>query len=138
MPFWRFLIGRRAGSVSAQALSNESTADNSPTEGRVETAAKQAPPPAPEPGLPKEWLKTLAHVATALWRLRRRLVDPQTGQPREEMRRPYRDLESAWDALEQAGVHIRDHTGDVYDPGYSLVCLAFQPTQGLTREQVIE
>jgi hypothetical protein len=56
------------------------------------------------------------------------------------MRRAYRHLESTWDALAQAGVQIRDHTGEPVPEGgiYALKTIAFQPTPGLSRETAIE
>ena len=49
-----------------------------------------------------------------------------------------RHLETAWDTLADAGVEIRDHLHDPYDPGFSLKAVAFQPTPGLRREEIIE
>src|SRR5229473_3312874 len=95
------------------------------------------PPVMAEPVIPGEWLQLLAEVSTGLWRIRRRLIDPETGQPREETRRAYRDLQFTWDALTQAGVEILDHTGQSFDAGLSLSVLAYQPTEGIQCEQVI-
>lgn len=83
-------------------------------------------------------VEMLAEVATGLWRLRQRMVDPDTGHPLEEMRRAFRHLESVWDALAAAGVEIQDHTGMPFRDGLSLDVLAFQPTAGVERERVIE
>ncbi len=66
------------------------------------------------------------------------MVAPETGQPFEEMRRVYRDLESTWDTLTQAGVEIQDHTGCTYDPGEKLKVIAFQPMPECIFERVIE
>jgi len=48
----------------------------------------------------------------------------------EDMRRPYRHVESMWDTLTQEGVDIHDHTGEVVPEGgvYGLKVLACQPT----------
>ncbi|HUP65883.1 MAG TPA: hypothetical protein VM557_11455 [Thermoanaerobaculia bacterium] len=77
-------------------------------------------------------------VATSLWRLRQKMVEPGTDRPLEEMRRAFRHLQSAWDALADSGVEIQDHTGAAFDIGQSLHVIAFQPTPGLHGEQVIE
>lgn len=77
-------------------------------------------------------------VATGLWRLRRKMVDTQTGQPLQQMARAYRHLESTWDALGQAGVEIQDHTNDRFDSGQTLRVLAFEPTDGVAEEHVSE
>ena len=82
--------------------------------------------------------RLFADIGTGLWRLRQKLVKPGTTQPLDEMRRPYRHLESVWDALAQAGVEIQDHTDKPFDSGMSLKVVSFQPTPGLGRERVIE
>jgi hypothetical protein len=94
--------------------------------------------PLPEPGMGEQELRLLADVGTGLWRLRQKMVKPGTTQPLDEMRRPYRHLESVWDALTQAGAEIQDHTDKPFDPGMSLKVVSFQPTPGLGRERVIE
>jgi len=83
-------------------------------------------------------LRSLAAVATGLWRLQRKMRAPDGDRPTEEMRRAYRHLESTWDALAEAGVKIQDHTGMTYDSGLMLKVAAFQPTAGITREKVSE
>ena len=80
----------------------------------------------------------LADIGTGLWRLRQRMVKPGTNQPLAEMQRPFRHLESVWDALVQAGAEIHDHTDKLFDPGMSLKVVSFQPMPGLERERVIE
>jgi len=71
-----------------------------------------------------------------MWRLQRRLT--MGGEVPEETRRISRDLESAWDALRQGDVEIKDHTGEKYDGGMALRVIAFQPIAGLRQEQIIE
>jgi len=75
-------------------------------------------------------------LATEVWRLRQKLVEPGTNRARESFRREYRHLESIWDLLEQAGVRIQDHTGAPFDPGQALKALDRIPTPGITRERV--
>jgi hypothetical protein len=79
-----------------------------------------------------------ASVGTGLWRLRRQLVQPDTNEPRDEMRRAYRHFEAVWDALTLAGIEIQDHTGAFFHPGMALAAILFQPSPGLIREQVLE
>ena len=64
----------------------------------------------------------------------------RTGQPLEAMRRVYRHLESMWDAFGDSGIKIQDHDGEAVPEGgiYALNVIAFQPTAGLERQQVIE
>jgi hypothetical protein len=80
----------------------------------------------------------LAEVGTGLWRLRQKMTQPGGDRPLEEMRRAFRHLESVWDTLEKDGIKIYDHTGEDFDAGKSLRVLAYQPTDGLRRERVLE
>ena len=82
----------------------------------------------------------LPDLCTGLWRLRRRMLSPGTDEPVEEMKKPFRHLESVWQTLAEAGVEIRDHTDeDVPEYGsLSLSVIAYQPVPGITRERVIE
>ncbi|XVQ09339.1 hypothetical protein ACQP1W_43530 [Spirillospora sp. CA-255316] len=77
--------------------------------------------------------RSLADVATSLWRLRAR-VDRMDDAPRAVVRH----LETAWDALTDAGVEIKNHAGEPFDVGLAMSVVAYQPTPGLHREQIIE
>jgi len=90
---------------------------------------------------PADWaekLRFLADVVTGVWRLRRRMCQPGSDRPREEMRREFTHLLSIWDALRQNGFLIQEHTDKKFDTGLSLKVMAFQPTPGLTYEKVID
>jgi hypothetical protein len=103
---------------------------------RVQRALGEAPP---GPGGSSDDPAVLAHIGVGLWRLKRRIVQPWTDRPLEdEKRRASRLLESVWYTLEEAGVEIVDHTGQIFVAGMSLKVIAFQPTPGLEREMVIE
>ena len=107
----------------------------------LETLKKLADlPPGPPPNPPddKDRIRFLADVATGVWRLRHKMLEPGTERPREQFRREYRHLESVWDVLLQAGLEIQDHTGKPFDSGQALKVLAFQPTPGIKRERVQE
>src|SRR5262245_48235803 len=80
----------------------------------------------------------LADLATGLWRLRRRFVDAGSGEPLEEARRPFRDVEALLQRLREEGIEVQDHTGDLYDPSLSLRVAAFQPVPGLEKDRVLE
>ena len=102
----------------------------------------KTPPPTPaasahveKPVVPPAFV---TGVATNLWRLRQKMVAPGSDRPLDEMRRAFRHLQSAWDVLADAGVEIQDHTGAAFDIGQSLHVIAYQPTPGLSDEQVIE
>jgi hypothetical protein len=87
---------------------------------------------------PDDLRRLLADLATGLWRLRRRLLDPATGEPIEALRRPLRDVEALCERLREEQVGIQDHTGSLYDPTLSLRVAAFQPTPGANEERVVE
>lgn len=82
----------------------------------------------------------LADVGTSLWRLRVRLLQPNAGMPSEEMKRTLRHLDAAWDALHEGGLQVIDHTGEeIPEAGhYALKMISFQPTEGISKEKVIE
>jgi hypothetical protein len=82
----------------------------------------------------------LAKVATGLWRARRRMLqDPSVdATPRPEVRKEFRHVQAAWDALAEAGVKVQDHEGEPFRLGQSLEVLTYQPRPELEDEQVIE
>jgi hypothetical protein len=82
--------------------------------------------------------KILSDLGTGLWRLRSRMIQPETGRPLEGMGRAYRHFESVWDALHGEGIKIYDHTGEAFEPGRALQVMSFQPTPALTRDVIIE
>jgi hypothetical protein len=75
----------------------------------------------------------LAEVATGLWRLQRRLAasTPETRAAARQVRR-------ILDVLGDAGIRIDDHHGLAFEPGLAMDVVAFQETEGLSREQVID
>lgn len=87
-----------------------------------------------------ELLKIVALTAVGLWRIRQKLTREGTDEPIEGARKAFRHLQSLWDGLAEAGVTIRDHTGEVLPGGgaYALNILEFQPRAGVTREVVVE
>jgi hypothetical protein len=94
----------------------------------------EAPPTPPGP-LDARFAAT---VATGLWRMRNRMVEPGTERPLPEMRQVYRHFEATWDALAGAGIEVQSHDGDIADPGLSLSVVAYQPTPGLDRDRIVE
>jgi hypothetical protein len=96
---------------------------------------KVAEPPAASPALDDA---ALAALATGLWRIRNRMLEPGTDRPRDSMKMAFRHLESTEDVLREAGIETQDHTGSNYDLGLSLTVLAFQKTPGLARDTIIE
>jgi hypothetical protein len=99
---------------------------------------QSTPAPAPTAEAPAPALDQMAAIATHVWRAKNKLIDPATGQPREETKRTYRHIESTLDALAQMGVVIRDQLNEAYDPGLPVNVLTFQPMPGLSRDTIIE
>lgn len=80
----------------------------------------------------------LVDIGCAAWRLHLRMFDVATGEPKDEFRQLGRHVATIRDRLSELGLQIQDHTGKPYDSGQSLEVLAFQPTEGVTGETVIE
>ena len=80
----------------------------------------------------------LAVIVTNAWKARAKMMHGDTGEPREEMRRIYRHIETMFDAFQQMGLRLKDHTGDEFDYGLPLTVITTEPTPGLAKERVIE
>lgn len=98
---------------------------------RLEKALRELPAQREDPELGRH----LGQVATSLWRVRQKLARVAQGTVGRDLTRA---VESAWDALAQAGVMVREHTGDVVTGGEAFRILTFEPAPGLAREQVVE
>lgn len=86
----------------------------------------------------QEQLELVADIGTGLWRLRQRLINPETGQPLEETRRAYRHLQSVWDAIHDAGYLIQDHTGQPFNARQTLKVITYEQKPDIEREIVSE
>jgi hypothetical protein len=89
-------------------------------------------------GPPGEFPQFLAKLSTGLWRPKQNMVKPGTDEPLDEMRRAWRHFASLWDLLAENEIEIRDHTGSPYQAGMVVGVVAFQPTEGVTQEQIVE
>jgi cyanophycinase-like exopeptidase len=87
---------------------------------------------------PTHYLKTLVSIATNAWRAKTKMVDAATGEIREDMKRVGRHIEAIYRNLAEAGIVIRDHTGDAYDEGQPMRVVASKPTQTLDKKRVSE
>lgn len=81
-------------------------------------------------------LNFVAELATGLWRLRRRLQNAP--EDHDDWRRAKRICQALWDAMEEKGIVVHDHTGENYDPGMSVEVLTFREDKTLTRDQIVE
>lgn len=87
--------------------------------------------------LPPNFLKALADIATNVWKAKAKMLD-SSGETREEMKRVYRHVEGVLESFKEIGLEVKDHTGDAFDYGLPLNVVTTQPTQGITKESVIE
>lgn len=88
-------------------------------------------------GLPPNFLKAMADIATNVWKAKTKMLD-SSGETREEMKRVYRHIEGVMESFKEIGLEVKDHTGDAFDYGLPLNVVTTQPTQGITKESVIE
>lgn len=83
--------------------------------------------------------KTLAEVAVHLWRIKKRMTN-ENGEPLEEFRRNLRHVQAALDDLTNSQIEIKDFDKqNIPENGVlSIRVLAYQPTAGISSEQIIE
>lgn len=80
----------------------------------------------------------LAEVSVGAWRLKKKMTDPKSGEPLNEMSRAYRHLESVFITLEKEGIEVQDHDGQPFDAGLSLKVLTYQPLPNIEKEFVYD
>lgn len=80
----------------------------------------------------------LAQLATNAWRAKRRMVNPETGEIKDEMKRVYRYMDGIFNCLEDIGVEIIDETGRPFDSGMALKVISFEQITGLSQEEIME
>jgi len=88
-------------------------------------------------------MKNLSGLATHAWKLRGRVIDPQTKEPRDEIkkedvRKMVRHVEAMFEALTALNVEVRDRTGETFDYGLPDKIVASNPQAGLTKELIVE
>lgn len=77
-------------------------------------------------------------IGCAVWKLRQKMFDGESGEAKEDFRQLARHVATIWDRLSEFGVTVQDHTGKQFDSGHSLEVLAIQPVEGILAETVIE
>ncbi len=102
------------------------------------TPLEPMPPVVPVPDVLAAMDGSMAGLATQVWRSRNRIIDPATGEPREEMRRVHRHIEGAFEIFTEMGLSIKDWLNQPYDAGLPVKVLTFQPTPGIERDTVLE
>ena len=103
-----------------------------PFEGRDRPASMEIPQDI------QELLGPLGEMATNAWRLKVRMIDATTGEPKEETRKLYRFVEGLFRALDEAGIQVIDKTGRPYDSGMPEKVISYEQTPGLAKEEIID
>lgn len=88
--------------------------------------------------IPFSVVQAISTIATNTWRARNRMMNSDNGDAKEEMKRVVRHIDAVFDALSQIGVEVRDMQGRPYDAGMALKVISFEPTPGLSEEEVSE
>lgn len=88
--------------------------------------------------IPPSLAQALSMIATNTWRARHRMMNSDNSDLKEDMKRIVRHIDSVFDALSQIGVEVRDMQGRPYDAGMALKVISFEPTPGLSQEEVSE
>jgi len=86
----------------------------------------------------KTLLRSMALIATSIWRIRTKLGNGYETNLPSEMRHLPRHIQSAWDALAAAGIEIQDYKGQRYVPGMAVAPISFQPMEGISFEIIQE
>lgn len=82
--------------------------------------------------------ETYAKIATHLWKAQGRIVDSETGLPKDGYEKISGDLNRMAEALEKAGIEIIDAIDGTYDAGMAIKVLNFEPTFGIISDTIIE
>jgi hypothetical protein len=75
-------------------------------------------------------LSILSDLGYAVWRLRQKMFDHESGAPKEEFRQLSRHVATISDRLADIGLQIQDHTGDMFD--------SVRPTLYLTGHRILK
>jgi len=82
--------------------------------------------------------RVFADIATNAWRAGRRMLDEETGEPKDGMKRAYRHVEALVETLRKMDIRIDDMQGRAFDSGMAVKVITFDPTPGLAREEITE
>ena len=66
------------------------------------------------------------------------MLDQGSGEVKEEMKRVYRHIEAIFETLKGLGAEILDPCGRNYDSGMALKVISFEPTPGVSKEEIKE
>ncbi len=93
--------------------------------------------------IPESYVKAFTSIATQSWRIRTRVLDSLTGEPKEELSRDEikkvaRYVESIYDCFKQIEIEIKDRTGEHFDYGLPEKVVTAIPQESLQKETVLE
>jgi hypothetical protein len=93
--------------------------------------------------LPDDVAKALVVMATNAWRIRVRLTDSNSGEPRDEvgkneLKKINRYVEAIFEVLTGIGMEVKDRTGEAFDYGLPEKVVTAHAQPGLTKEMIIE
>jgi hypothetical protein len=93
--------------------------------------------------LPDNVVKALLAMATNAWRIRVRLTDSTSGEPRDEvgkdeLKKLNRYVEAIFESLGGIGMKVKDRTGEAFDYGLPEKVVTAHQQPGLTKEMIIE
>jgi radical SAM superfamily enzyme YgiQ (UPF0313 family) len=83
-------------------------------------------------------MRTMAIVATDIWKLRGKMTRAGSDGVKEEFKRVYRQVENIAECLSDIGIEIKDRTGEIFDYGLPEKVVATQPKSGISKKLVIE
>lgn len=86
----------------------------------------------------QKMLKVLCDVATNAWKAKGRIIDKGSGEPKDDMKKIFRNIEEIIDSVKGLGFEIIDRTGEVFDYGLPEKVIATRPTEGISHETVVE
>lgn len=86
--------------------------------------------------------KALLANANQAWRIASAVIDPETGESKEELRpqdirKIAKAVESLMETFEDLGLRIIDRLGEPFNAGLPDQVVTEEPREGITREQII-
>lgn len=93
--------------------------------------------------IPENVAKAMLAMATNAWRIRAKLMDTSTGEPKEELnkedvKKVNRYTETFYESLKSIGIEVKDRTGEAFDYGMPEKVITTEPQSGIVREIIIE
>ena len=108
-------------------------------EARTQSGDRRGSSPREDCSIPDaDIIRLFKATATAVWKLKGRMINIETGEPKDDFRKVWRHVETIGDALTEIGVETIDWTGRPYDDGMSLKVIAWEKDASLKRATITE